>query len=104
MRVNVWESQSSGSTLFNFPFGEASPKFVHRPRCQQIEFFPRDRLGADRALDDTGVNFDPTIRQKTLQCFAPGESAADRCWGLELARDLAQLLFPKLKEAGDDGY
>ncbi len=73
-----------------------SPRFVHHP-------LPRNCLGPDRPFDDVGVDFDAAVRHKAFQRLAPGERVADRFGGFGFSRDLAQLLFPKVKQAGDDG-
>ena len=48
-------------------------------------------------LDDVEVDFDAAVRQKAFQRLAAVERVADRLGGFGFSRDLAQLLFPKVK-------
>lgn len=107
MRVKVWESQSSGSTLFILAVWRrvASVAQVRPP-----SWLPANRLFflvivwglIARSTMLESISIRPSVRK--CSSASRGERVADCFGGLGLARDLAQLLLPKIEEAGDVGY
>ncbi|GAA5666958.1 hypothetical protein Brsp07_05481 [Brucella sp. NBRC 14130] len=59
-------------------------------------------MGPDRAFDYVGVDFDTAVHQEAFEGLTPRERVADRLSSFGFSRDLTQLLFPQLEEAGDD--
>ena len=78
MRVNVWDSQASGSTSFILAVCRSVAIVAHvcstALATGEETVFSRNCLGPDRAFDDVGVDFDAPIGQEALQGFSAGRS------------------------------